>query len=187
MNNPNLDANPTIEDSIAAEVVPSDDQYKNKTTFQPAGPWRRLAASIVDNFLFGLIIFPVLVIFTSLNDILLFSGDFEKNIDQLVEQYPNFALVILLAYLAYAVVFTVIKGGTPGKFYLYHFNVVNFQTQQRIGYGRAVARESSKILYNIPLLGTLLSLTSGCMVLIRNDRRAIHDFIAGTQVVKVEK
>ena len=151
----------------------------------PAGPWRRLAAMIVDSLIISVIMLPFVWIAATQKSISLFTGDFSQNIDLLVEQSPWLMYVLIVIYLAYTIVLTVKKGGTPGKTYLYNFNVVNFKTQQRIGYGRALAREASKTAYNIPVIGTLLYIASICLVLLRNDRRSLHDFIVGTQVVKV--
>lgn len=154
---------------------------------KPAGPWRRLGAMIMDSLLVSLVMLPFIWIAATQKSISLFSGDFSENVDLLIEQSPGIMYLLLVIYLAYTVVLTVKKGGTPGKFYFYNFNVVNFKTQQRIGYGRALAREASKILYNIPILGALIFITSVGLVLLRNDRRSVHDFIAGTQVVKVSE
>ena len=69
------------------------------------------------------------------------------------------------------------KGGTPGKLVL-GLQVVDYRTGTRLGYGRMLYRET---------LGRLISAVSivgFATVFFREDRRALHDFLAGSQVLR---
>jgi uncharacterized RDD family membrane protein YckC len=91
-------------------------------------------------------------------------------------QLHFFAYFYLLSVVIF-VVFIVIKGGTPGKLALgLRIQDINSKTNPK--WLNALLRETiGKIISSIMLLGFLFPL-------FRKDKRALHDLVAQTQVIK---
>ncbi len=70
------------------------------------------------------------------------------------------------------------KGGSPGKL-LFNMRVVDSATGSNIGYGRVLVREVLGFWLDWFTLGIGL-----IMGIFRADKRALHDLVASTQVLK---
>lgn len=89
-----------------------------------------------------------------------------------------------LALVIYNLVLLSTKGQTLGKKWM-GISIVTHPDCQKAGFVKAVLLRGfvNGIIGAIPLLGMLYSITDICFIF-REDRRCIHDLIAGTQVIK---
>lgn len=145
----------------------------------PGGRLNRWVASILDSFFLGLAEIPLVIV----SEIII-QGKVSFDEPSLIALTKN-PWVIILALLItglYKIGFLVKNEATPGKNWR-KLKVVQNRDGKRIDLFHASVREISQIIYNIPLLGTLLYLISVILVLFSKSRRALHDLIAGTIVV----
>ena len=70
------------------------------------------------------------------------------------------------------------KGATPGKM-IFKMKVVDFESGQNIGYGKMFLREFVGKFCSALILGF-----GFFMIAWRQDKRGLHDLIAGTQVIR---
>lgn len=129
-----------------------------------AGFWVRVLATILDGFILGIPIAIVLSVFLGLGWI----GEEPGPAD-------------LLSYVLWTVVTVAFwvnwDGRTPGK-KLLHIRIVSHPDGGGLSHGKAVLR------YVVGYTVSTLVLGLGfIMVAFREDRRALHDLIAGTSVV----
>ncbi|MGG2063859.1 RDD family protein [Bacillus sp. S14(2024)] len=128
---------------------------------QLAGFWRRLGA----NFLDGLVLVPFLVIFMAL-------GVSEKKADDIVG---------MLETLYYLIVPIVWGGFTVGK------KAVDIRIVRIDGKNITIWTTLKRYLLGGIVYGITFGIgviVSAFMVALRQDKRSIHDFIAGTKVVR---
>ncbi|MGG2094892.1 RDD family protein [Bacillus sp. S13(2024)] len=128
---------------------------------QLAGFWRRLGA----NFLDGLVLVPFLVIFMAL-------GVSEKKADDIVG---------MLETLYYLIVPIVWGGFTVGK------KAVDIRIVRIDGKNITIWTTLKRYLLGGIVYGITFGIgviVSAFMVALRKDKRSIHDFIAGTEVVR---
>ncbi|WP_252313737.1 RDD family protein [Sinobaca sp. H24] len=140
---------------------------------QPGGFWRRLAANIIDGFIVGIagLIIGLIVV-------TIFGAETSSSPDEGWSIGVDFAnnSISLLYSLALPVLWS---GYTVGKKAL-GIRIVK-KDGSNVGIGAMLMRVIvSGIVYLLTLgIGVIVSIF---MVAIREDKRAIHDFIAGTQV-----
>lgn len=128
-----------------------------------AGFWVRLPAFIIDNFIVVFVYVIVLAI--------LFREDTSDFIDS-----SNFENLLGLASTVYFTAFIAVWTTTAGK-RLFGLYVVRTDGS-RVGFGRALARSIATGLSSLILgIGFL-------MVAFREDKRALHDLICDTKVIK---
>jgi uncharacterized RDD family membrane protein YckC len=132
----------------------------------PAGFWIRFAAAIIDGVITGVAYFAVFFIW-------LLSGDNLPEEGEVLEIPTWLNWFSYIFGFVYSVVFLANWGATPGKRLLNIF-VLDAQGRQRIGYVRAIVRTLSTIL------STLILFIGYIMIAFRQDKRALHDLIAGT-------
>lgn len=143
----------------------------------PAGFWIRAAAVTVDSFVLGAAMFPfqLFIVFPTL----LAGGIRQADPTRAFAVNAAYNLVTLVIYLGYVVWMHGRWGQTLGKVAT-GVKVVKVSGEP-IGYGRAFGR----------LFGTWLSFvllgTGFLMAGFRSDRRALHDLVAGTRVMKVRR
>lgn len=140
-------------------------------TGQPGGFWRRLAANIIDGFIVGIagLIIGLIVV-------TIFGGDTSAPDEGGNIGFNPSDSVSLLYSLALPVLWS---GYTVGKKAL-GIRIVK-KDGSNVGIGAMLMRVIvSGLVYLLTLgIGVIVSIF---MVAIREDKRAIHDFIAGTQV-----
>jgi uncharacterized RDD family membrane protein YckC len=135
-----------------------------RETLRPAGFWRRVFALLIDLGLVWLL-FRVEDLVAALL----------ARWDLLARAFDHtFALVVPVAYF---VVAHGTWGRTVGKA-LAGVRVVG-ASGEGLGYPRALGRQFAWVLSALPLLVGFL------MVAARADKRALHDLIAGTRVVRI--
>lgn len=133
----------------------------------PAGFWIRVVAAIVD----GIIVNVATGIVGALFGVNTFTGTgFESSSDGV---QTVIGLLLFFIPTAYHVVLLVYFGTTPGK-KLFNIYVLDVNGKRKLTFGRALGRELSKFIS----LATLL--IGYIMVGFREDKRALHDLMAGT-------
>ncbi|WP_101842011.1 RDD family protein [Halobacillus sp. Marseille-P3879] len=127
----------------------------------PAGFWNRLGARIVDGILLSIVLGTITLVI---------HGHFF---------YDGYSAVDLIGYV-YAIVLPVVwYGYTIGRKVI-GIRIVRMDGQN-VGFGTMLLRELVGTLVYVVTLGIGL-IVSAFMVGTREDKRAIHDFIAGTYV-----
>lgn len=167
---------PSAQTQVQTAVVPQ------ATSLVPGGRWNRFVAGVIDNFLLGLAETPVLIIaeLLYLHRLSLDTVSMTKSLEQ-----PIALIMGLAIWAAYKIGLLYQNEATPGKIWR-KLKVVRSNDYQRIGLKNAIVRELTTLIYNIPLLGSLLYLISALMFLFSKSRRVIHDYTGGTIVVKNE-
>lgn len=91
----------------------------------------------------------------------------------------------LLSLVVYNLVRLTQHGQTIGKKWV-NIRIATFEDQSNPGFVKAVLLRGfvNGIIASIPVLGPIYSIVDICMIF-REDRRCIHDLLAGTQVVQV--
>lgn len=137
---------------------------------QPGGFWIRLVASIIDGIVTTAAVSMLLLIFTDISPTTYYSYD-ETAVTNATAEFINWAFNI-----GYAPILLGIWSTTVGK---RAFNMYVLKLDGTpVGFWRAFGREVAKIISAIPLLAGFW------MVAFRDDKRALHDLIAGTVVVQ---
>ncbi len=141
----------------------------------PASRWLRFAARLIDGVIGGLCVSPGFVILAS-------AGVFST------PDHPNTALMlggfaamgaILLLLLAVQIYLLVTRGQTIGKKML-GIKIVNFDDEANPGFVKVFLLRAvvNAFIGVVPFY----SLVDACFIF-RDDRRCLHDLIAGTKVV----
>jgi uncharacterized RDD family membrane protein YckC len=148
-----------------------------------AGPARRLSATLVDMIVFaGISVALGWPLYRSLLPLIGSDPSYDRIVAALAEpRWLNHAAGILGLWIAlwhaYFVVGWGLLGATPGK-WLFGLRVVDHQRRYPVGASRALLRLAAYSVSSATLgVGHLL-------ILLRRDRRALHDILAGTRVVR---
>jgi len=156
-----------------------------------AGFWVRFTASFLDTFLLAL---PVAIAIYFLSDGQWFDwAVYQQNMSYAMQgdaaaalaHQPHtdlgWELLFELAVLAVTVLFwREWRGATPGK-RLLHMTIVDAETFKDIDNKQAIIRSLGYIV------STLLLLMGFLMVAFRQDKRALHDLMAGTAVIYTDE
>lgn len=132
---------------------------------EPGGFWRRLGADIIDSLIF----WPVYILLT-----LLF--DFEDRTEE------NIAAVLQLLY--FLIVPAIWFGYTVGKRAV-GVRIVRLDGKKVSVFTMFMRYVVGGLVYGITF--GIAFIASVFMVIFRKDKRAVHDFIAGTRVVRDDK
>ena len=159
--------------------APARNLQRPQATLGPAGFWIRVVASVIDSFVVGLVNWPVgfLIRLAFGVDLMVKPGDVGANffVSQGVALVAGMAVVC--AYYAY---FYTQKGWSPGK-KVVGLRVLNAADGTRLTIGQSIGREMAKFLSGVIFgIGFL-------MAAFRKDKRALHDLMAGSQVVHEAK
>ncbi len=102
-----------------------------------------------------------------------------KNNQSIAAQIVSFAMSITVMFLYYGW-FNQNKGATPGKL-LMGLRVANAEDGTRIGYVRSFCREISKIFsFGLLFIGVFIAV-------FRKDKRALHDLMCGTKILRLKE
>lgn len=144
----------------------------------------RLCAALVEGLVFAIAALPLLVAFTIADSSPHASSEFAPPSSE-----PNAILVILgvvcfIALGIYQLILLATRGQSIGKRIL-GIRIVTHETGQSPGGVKAILLRGflPGLISNIPLVGGIFSLVN-ILFIFREDRRCIHDLIAGTVVVK---
>jgi uncharacterized RDD family membrane protein YckC len=138
---------------------------------RPAGFWRRYVATLVDGMLITITFFPLAVMFTVLG------GRDVQDPRYWIATLGSLVVNMGLNFFYFGW-FYKNKGATPGKL-LMGLRVVDLETGMNLSYGRTFLREivGKTIGYLTLFIGFILA---G----FRSDKRALHDLLASTQVIR---
>lgn len=140
-------------------------------SLQPAAPWRRAMAYLVDLLVFYFALFAAM--FVSLLIWVSTGGDQQAFMD--IAAVNGAKVVVFALRGAYFFVFEALSGATLGK-RLLGCRVVSLSG------GRASAWQA--LFRNVGSLVNWLTLGLGFVsIVLRKDRRGLHDILAGTRVV----
>lgn len=153
------------------------------TTHELASPWIRLGAALLDGVV-GFVLVGVPYFFMMFE-----IGGFDPEGMENPEFTPAamFAAgimgVMLLALLVVNLYLLTVRGQTLGKMWL-GIRIVTHPDAQPPGFVKAFLLRAfvNGIIGAVPCVGPIYSLVDVCFIF-REDRRCIHDLIAGTQVV----
>lgn len=162
---------------------------KNKINY--AGFWIRFAASFADTLFLAL---PVAVVIYFLSDGNWFDfAQYQQNIayamsgnaTKALASQPQTSLKWELLFEVSVLLVTMLfwrrwRGATPGKKFV-HIKIVDFKTHGEIDNKQALTRSLGYII------STLLFLIGFIMVAFRDDKRGLHDMLAGTVVIYEEE
>lgn len=156
------------------------DLPQSQASTQPAGFGVRFCAVFVDAIVLTLIKLPVSIMVVITLRLISGTGAKPAGMELIAERMIDMIAFIGIAY-NYFGWFYLNKGGTPGKL-LFGLRVVDSETGTHLTYGRTFRRE---------ILAKLVSGVIFCigylMVLFRKDRKALHDLMIGTQVLRQGK
>lgn len=140
----------------------------------PAGFWIRFVAAIVDGVIVNVATLP-LTLLVGVAAPLIGGGLATKAVLQVV----NVIITWGIMYFYYGWFYSN-KGATPGKLML-GLKVLNVENGAHLGYWPAFFRETLG-----KLLSGLLLMIGFIMAGVRSDKRALHDLIFNTQVIKTK-
>ncbi|MGI5900956.1 MAG: RDD family protein [Desulfitobacteriia bacterium] len=142
---------------------------------EPAGFWRRLLALIIDGIIAGVVASILFYVLFRDPEVLTLNNEYWSVRDS----WTSFISGL------YAIILPIIwNGQTIGKRAL-SIRIIKVNGE-KIGIGTMLLRVLvSNIVYALTL--GIAFIVSVFMVLIREDKRSVHDFIAGTYVGKVER
>ena len=145
--------------------------------FVPGGFWIRFVASFIDGIIVGIISnIPMIIV-----GVMIGLGSAAAGADPAASSMmiTVFAWVFgICAGFFYYGWFYKNKGATPGKMLL-GLQVVNENTGERIGYGTTFLRE-----YIGKFIAALILMIGFIMAGLRQDKRGLHDMLAGTRVMR---
>jgi uncharacterized RDD family membrane protein YckC len=112
-----------------------------------------------------------------------FTHDNEPNTPMMIAGFGVVGLAALVAVGVQIYLLTT-RGQTMGK-KLLGIKIVNFEDETNPGFVKACLLRGfvNGLICSIPMLGAAYSLVDICFIF-RDDRRCIHDLLAGTKVVK---
>ena len=146
-------------------------ENSGSTALTFAGFWSRVWASLIDTFLFALIIIPFVLMIYGFEE-------YVKN-EKLFAGPADFVLQVVLPAIA-VIAFWIYKSATPGKMAI-HARIVDARTGAPASTGQLVGRYFGYYLSLIPLgLGFI-------WVAFDAKKQGFHDKLAGTVVVRDEQ
>lgn len=148
-------------------------------TFEPGPIGVRFLALVIDGIIVSVITLPVQVVLTIVMGVTIGHNPSAGATAAMI-QLLTFVFSVGVTFL-YNGFFYRSKGATPGKL-LFGLRVVDAETGTFIGWGQTFMRET------IGRFVDAITLMIGVLIAVfRQDRRALHDLIAGTQVLRVKK
>lgn len=141
-----------------------------------AGRGARLGGAVIDTIISFAIILPVMK----------FSGAWERALtqEQTIFELLGLSVLSFILFLAVHGYLLANYGQTVGK-RLVKTRIVSVQDERILPFPRLVGLRYLPVAFvsQIPLLGPILSLVD-VLYIFREDRRCVHDLIAGTKVIK---
>lgn len=159
---------------VVAVAVPSN------LELEPASRWLRLGAVLLDSLIGGLIMSPGFVLLMSAG---FFANAGQPNTPLLMAGFGTLGLLVLVV-LGIQIYLLTTRGQTMGK-KLLGIKIVNFDDESNPGFVKAFLLRAlvNGLIGCVPVIGAVYSLVDICFIF-REDRRCLHDLIAGTKVVK---
>ncbi|MEK6773233.1 MAG: RDD family protein [Bdellovibrionota bacterium] len=139
--------------------------------FKPAGFWIRFVAQMIDGLIISVIQYPIIIPFS------VFTNQTWNPVTAFVTTVVSTLFSFLISFV-YAGWFYTRRAATPGKM-LFRIRVVDAETGNNLTWGQTFLRE---------FIGKMASAIVLCigyiMAGLRQDKKALHDLIAGTQCLR---
>jgi len=150
------------------------------TLLEPASRWLRLGAAILDSIIGGLFVAPGMLMLLMAG---VLSTPDSPNPALLLAGFITMGLAFILL-LGIQIYLLVTRGQTLGKKFL-GIKIVTFDTETNPGFVKVFLLRLfvNGLIGAVPFLGFFYCLAD-ILFIFREDRRCIHDLIAGTKVVK---
>jgi uncharacterized RDD family membrane protein YckC len=143
---------------------------------RPAGFWERFGAAFVDALILGAIRWPLSILTVLAIGMMSTSGHNSPATTAMLRML-NLALGLALTAI-YVGWFYQNKGATPGKM-LFKLKVVDAESGTYLSFSRAIRRDIvGKFISAMLMMGGYL------MAAFREDKRALHDLMAKSQVIR---
>ncbi len=147
---------------------------------------QRLGAAVVDGLIFFAAYLPIIL---AIGIAAAMSAAAGEEAPDPASLQPNFALfglggALILALIVVNIVLLAKRGQTIGKRIL-AIRIVAAENDENPGWVKTIILRSvvNGIISSVPILGGIYALVDICFIF-REDRRCIHDLIAGTRVVQ---
>ncbi len=162
----------------------------NNLSSQLASRWARLAASLIDTLLLMVTFLPLsFAVFSlyhagSFEDFFLSTETFTGSV--LIDE-AIFTVLYFTLYLLFNGYLLLNYGQTIGK-KLLKIAIVDYQTGELTSFARVfgIRFVPVTLVVSIPVIGGFLSIIN-VLTIFGNDKRCVHDHLAGTKVVLVNK
>jgi len=171
---------------LTTAVIPTMPAASPVPVASPAGPelasrWLRLGAYLVDGLIGGICFAPGFVLLGMAG---VFARSNTPNMPMLFGGVAALGAAVLIL-LAIQIYLLTTRGQTIGK-KLLGIKIVSFDAGTNPGFVKVVLLRSvvNAFFAMVPFIGFLYSLTD-ILFIFREDRRCIHDLLAGTRVVPV--
>ena len=147
------------------------------STTELASRWKRLGGVLIDSFIAIIVTLPVVFSMVPLDQVAR-TGQMPLELHVFI---LLFNIALLLAIHGYLLTR---YGQTVGKL-LVGTRIVNYENGQLLPFGKVVGLRYILIMIisQIPFIGGIFSLLDGLFIF-RQDKRCIHDLIAGSKVVE---
>jgi uncharacterized RDD family membrane protein YckC len=174
---PGLPALPTAPLAAAVSIAANT---AATLELEPASRWVRLGAILLDTFIGCLLLLPGFGLLAAAG---VFTHADQPNTPLLIAGFAvtGLAFLVLLGIQIYLLT---TRGQTIGK-KLLGIKIVNFDDETNPGFVKAFLLRAfvNGLIGSIPMIGMVYSLVDICFIF-REDRRCLHDLLAGTKVVK---
>lgn len=154
-----------------------------------AGRGTRFAAKVVDEFISILCVLPgcSMLGFSFVRNVITSGGNVDLDPESFARMFFGMAVLVigLLAISIVQIVLLSMRGQTIAKI-IFGIRIVGVRDNQKAGFLRAWFLRSfvPGVITMIPTIGFIFSLIDACFIF-GAHRRCVHDYIAGTKVVKV--
>ncbi|RDH46521.1 RDD family protein [Zooshikella ganghwensis] len=159
-------------DLAAATPMPEDGELASR--------WSRLGASLIDAFILNVISMPVLYA----------AGYFDGALSGQQPSFTSQSMAMLFSLVLFIILhgyFLAKSGQTIGKKIL-GISIVSYRNNTILGLGNVLALRYLPlwIVLMIPYVGMIAAFINPLFIF-NKEKRCLHDFIAGTKVIKVGK
>jgi len=171
---------PELPTSSFSPAIPTGVASTASLELEPASRWLRLGAYFIDLLIVCILIAPGFCLMLAGG---VFAHNGEPNTPMMVAGFGALGLALLIAAGVQIYLLTT-RGQTMGK-KLIGIKIVNFDDESNPGFVKACLLRGfvNGLIASIPMVGPVYSLVDVCFIF-REDRRCIHDLLAGTKVVK---
>jgi uncharacterized RDD family membrane protein YckC len=163
-----------------AHIIPNN----TVSGLQLASLGNRLLAVILDGLIALPLMIPMIIGMVMISKVDDMSGNAEPDISPLAIGLIGLSAVLFIGLLVYNLILLATRGQTIGK-KLMSIRIVTYPDGANPGGVKTILLRVfvNGLIGAVPVLGPIYSLVDICFIF-REDRRCIHDLIAGTQVVQ---
>lgn len=172
---------PMAEERVSSGSFGSSDPFAPAFAgAELATPMQRLAASLLDGVVSLPALIPILIVFAQIE-----KADGAQGFGSSQIGILAISALWLLGVMVINLILLTKRGQTLGKKWM-GIRIARIEDDGNPGFVKAVLLRGfvNGLIGSVPMIGPVYSLVDICFIF-RDDRRCIHDHIAGTRVVKV--